>query len=208
MGARAGRGSVRPAGCARRWTVGACGGGYSTKGAVQTWIGDPAMATNDIQHLLTSLADTPRRLTSIRRSVDDERLHDKPDANIWSAHEILVHLRACADVWGKSILMMIAQDHPTIRYISPRTVMRRATYRNEHFHESLQAFSEQRIELLAALTDLPSADWSRGATFTATTRGHEQTIVSYVRRIAEHEIEHCEQLEVLLSVNLRRLPPM
>ena len=39
------------------------------------------------------------------------------------------------------------------------------------------------------------ADWSRGATFSGTTRGREQTILSYARRIVEHEREHREQIE-------------
>ncbi len=37
----------------------------------------------------------------------------------WSAKDILAHLRTCADVWGKHIVIMMMQDHPTLRYISP-----------------------------------------------------------------------------------------
>jgi hypothetical protein len=121
--------------------------------------------------LLTALTAAPSRLDSLSLGVDDERLSFKPDETTWSANEILAHLRANAEAWGKSILAMIAQDHPTIRYVSPRSWLRKTTYHRQDFHESLQAFAQQRAELLKTLKELKHADWSRGAIFTATTRG-------------------------------------
>jgi hypothetical protein len=157
------------------------------------------MTTTDTEQLLELLADTPHRLASLSRSLEDERLSFKPDETAWSANDILAHLRACADVWGKSILAMIAQDHPTLRYVSPRTWMRKTNYPEQDFHHSLHAFTRQRMELVQALKALQPAGWSRGATFTATTKGREQTILSYVQRITDHEHEHAQQLEALLK---------
>ena len=154
------------------------------------------MIPTNTKPLLNLLSATPRRLASISQGVDDNRLYLKPEETAWSANDILAHLRACADVWGKSILAMIVQDHPTLRYVSPRTWIRKTNYLEQDFQESLQAFTQQRWELLKALK---SADWSRGATFTGTTRGREQTILSYVRRITDHEQEHCQQIEDLLK---------
>jgi hypothetical protein len=114
-------------------------------------------------------------------------------------NDILAHLRACADVWGKSILAMVAQDHPTLRYVSPRTRMKKTNYAALDFHASLQAFAQQRAELVKALSNLDAAGWLRGATFTGTTRGREATVLSYARRITDHEREHCEQLEAILG---------
>ena len=111
------------------------------------------------------------------RGLPEARLYSKADKLAWSANDILAHLRACADVWGRSIEAMIAQD----------------------FHDSLRAFTRQRMELVKTLKALKSADWSRGATFTATATGREQTILIYVRRIADHEHEHLEQLKALLQ---------
>ena len=154
------------------------------------------MVTTNIKPLLNLLSATPRRLASISQGVDEKRLYLKPEETAWSANDILAHLRACADVWGKSILAMIFQDHPTLRYVSPRSWIRKTNYPEQDFQESLKAFTQQRRELLKALK---SADWSRGATFTATTTGREQTILSYVRRITDHEMGHCQQLEDLLK---------
>jgi hypothetical protein len=57
------------------------------------------------------------------------------------------------------------------------------------FPVSLQAFSLQRRDLLRALQALPASAWSRGATFTATTQGRQQTVLSDAQRIAGHERE-------------------
>ena len=109
---------------------------------------------SEIEQVLELLEATPHHLASLSRDVDSSRLHFKPDEDTWSANEILAHLRACADTWGKSILKMIAQDHPTIRYVSPRTWIRKTDYPQQEFHSSLEAYTHQRNELLKALRAL------------------------------------------------------
>lgn len=161
---------------------------------------DDAMVTAaEIDELLRALADTPRRIESITRGQDDDYLQRRPGPEAWSANEILAHLRACADVWGGSIAAMIARDHPTLRYVSPRTYARKTSYATLPFHRSLAAFSAQRADLVRTLTAFDLADWSRGATFSGTTRGREATILSYVRRMLAHEREHREHLEATLE---------
>jgi hypothetical protein len=157
------------------------------------------MTSAEIEQVLDSLAATPQRLALVSQKLPEAHLSTTGDPKNWSAGDILAHLRACADVWGKSILAMIAQDQPTLRYLSPRTWLKKTDYLGQDFHRSLQAFTEQRTTLLQTLRTLDRADWSRGATFTATVKGREQTILSYAQRIAAHEHEHCEQLYVLLN---------
>jgi hypothetical protein len=157
------------------------------------------VAASQIADLLRLLADTPARLEALSRGVNDQRLHHPPNEGAWSANEILAHLRACADVWGGSIQSMIERDQPTLRYVSPRTWIRKTSYASQPFSESLQAYATQRRDLVRALGALEPADWARGATFTGTTRGREQTIQSYVRRIVAHEQEHCEHLQATLK---------
>jgi hypothetical protein len=154
---------------------------------------------DEIAAILESLANTPRRLQSLGRAHGATAFDYKPDADTWSANEILAHLRACADIWGKSILAMITQDHPTVRYVSPRTWMKKTNYATLTFSESLNAFQQQRDELVSLLTGLSPTDWLRGATFTATTIGREQTIWSYARRIADHEAVHLGEIGARLS---------
>lgn len=152
------------------------------------------MTAAEIEHMLTVLAETPPRLASLTNGLETARLQTKADQDSWSANDILAHLRSCADVWGKSILAMLAQDHPTLRYVSPRTWIKKTNYLEQEFHTSLQAFINQRNDLLAALKPLAIEGWSRGATFTGTTRGREQTVFKYAQRIADHETQHLDQL--------------
>ncbi len=153
----------------------------------------------EIKKVLSALTATPRTLTSISRGLSAARVHARPDKDVWSANEILAHLRACADVWGKSILSMIANDNPTIRYISPRTRIRRTPYLDQDFPISLKAFRAQRVDLLKTLQALDVGGWSRGATFTATTKGRKGTVLSNAIRIADDEAEHLDQLRTILK---------
>jgi hypothetical protein len=89
---------------------------------------------------------------------------------------------------------MLTEDQPTIRYVSPRGWIRKTDYLDQAFGESLRAFTREREALLGTLRDLEPIDWSRGATFTATTPGRDGTVLGYAKRIAHHEVQHMGQI--------------
>lgn len=157
------------------------------------------LTATEIGELLQLLADTAGRIEALSRGLNEDRLCHPPHEGIWSANEILAHLRACADVWGGSIQSMIERDHPTLKYVSPRSWSRKTSYPTQPFATSLLEFTTQRQVLVQALRALAPAEWARGATFTGTTRGREQTVLSYARRIVGHELEHLEQLQATLG---------
>lgn len=154
-----------------------------------------AATSTEITDVLESLAETSRRIEAVAKGLQDDRLQAKPDEKSWSANDILAHLRACADVWGKSIDDMLEQDYPTLRHISPRTYMRKTDYAQRAFHESFQAFADQRAELLRRLEILDAEDWSRGAMI----KDREYTVLSQARRLAQHEDVHCDQIRATLE---------
>lgn len=154
-----------------------------------------AATSTEITDVLESLAETPRRIEAVVKGLQDDRLQAKPDEKSWSANDILAHLRACADVWGKSIDDMLEQDYPTLRHVSPRTYMRKTDYAQRAFHESFQAFADQRAALLRRLENLDVDDWSRGAVI----KDREYTVLSQARRMAQHEDVHCEQIEAVMG---------
>lgn len=156
------------------------------------------VTASEIGDVLRLLADIPGRIEALSRGQSEDRLCRAPEEGAWSANDILAHLRACADVWGGSIQSMIGRDHPTLRYVSPRTWIRKTTYLMQPFANSLLAFTTQRQVLVLALSALGPAEWARGATFTGTTRGREQTVLTYSHRMAAHELEHCAQLQATL----------
>ncbi|MEP7187908.1 MAG: DinB family protein [Roseiflexaceae bacterium] len=157
------------------------------------------VTTADIAQILSLLAETPQRIGVLTDNLELTQLHVSPEQDAWSVHTILAHLRACADVWGNSILAMLGEDQPTLRYVSPRTWIRKTDYLEQEFHAAFQAFAQQRADLLASLSSLASSDWSRTATFTGTVKGHDQTVFSYAQRIVDHELQHLEQIENIVS---------
>lgn len=159
-----------------------------------------AVTTTEIAEYLHILTETPRRIEALTKDVAEARLQTKADATSWSANEILAHLRACADVWGKNIAVMLAEDTPTIRHLSPRTWLRKTDYPSLPFHPSFEAFATQRSALLTTLCSLTLEEWSRAAKIKD--QQQERTVFDQMRQMAHHEAEHWQQLEDLYS----RLP--
>jgi hypothetical protein len=147
--------------------------------------------------LLVALMIAPKRFMLLERRLSVVQLNHRASEDDWSVNDVLAHVRACADTWGKSIAAMLERDHPTLRYVSPRSWMKKSGYRELAYRESLRAYIEQRTALVKRLKQLRPEDWQRHALFTGTTRGHDQTVTSYVERITAHELEHCKQLDSL-----------
>lgn len=144
--------------------------------------------------VLAALQQMPTQIARVVRGCTVERLHEMPARDAWSARDILAHLRACAEVWGRSIDRMLAEERPTIRHVSPRGWIRRTDYLDQTFRDSLRAFTQGRDALCGQLRELDVAGWVRSAKFTGTTLGRDGTVLSYARRIADHERGHLDQL--------------
>lgn len=97
---------------------------------------------SEIRLTLTALAATPKQITRITRGRTEHELLRKPAPESWSARDIVAHLRACAEVWGRSIERMLAEDHPTIRYVSPRGWIKSTIYLSQSFHDSLRELKQ------------------------------------------------------------------
>jgi hypothetical protein len=149
----------------------------------------------EIEKHLKRLEETPRWIDGVTENVDPGRLHQRPTQKSWSVHDILAHLRSCADVWGSTIDAMLAQDHPTLPDVHPRRWIQTTDYLELPFPESFQAFVRQRRKLLIMLKNLSFDDWSRVAII----GGRRHTVFTQARRMAKHEKEHCEQMESLLE---------
>ena len=88
---------------------------------------------------------------------------------------------------------MLAEDTPTIRYVSARTGMKKVVAAGEDFHTSFDAFARQRTALVQTLTSLKAAGWSRSAIFTGQP-GWTPTVFDLAQGIAGHEHSHFEQI--------------
>jgi uncharacterized damage-inducible protein DinB len=154
----------------------------------------------EIEKYLKWLEETPHAIAEATRGLAESRLYNKTDQNVWSIHEILAHLRSCADVWGSTIDTMLMEDRPTLPDLHPRTWSKETNYLELSFQESFQAFVSQRKKLLLTLKELSFDDWPRSAMI----GGRQHTVFTQVRRMAKHEKEHRGQIESLLQSTAQR----
>ena len=107
-------------------------------------------------------------------------------------------MRACADQWGGAIETMLAEDHPTIRAINPRTWIKKTNYGDLEFEPSFRAFTRQRKRLLARLEAAPLTGWSRSSTVTGAGALLTRDVRFYAKWLAKHERTHVKQIARLL----------
>jgi hypothetical protein len=150
---------------------------------------------SDIEKYLAVLSETVQRLEQAVKGQDEARLQFKAGKTAWSVNEILAHLRSCADLWTHSIYAMLAENEPTFSDINERKWAKVTKYAELPFHESFQAFSLQRANLLRVLRALPFEGWERSAIIFE----RKHTIFTQSRRMAKHEADHIEQIENLLK---------
>lgn len=152
-----------------------------------------------IEQLLTLLAETPPRIAAFTAGLAPAELQRRPKHDEWSANDVLAHLRACADVWGKCIAAIIAEDRPTLRAVNPRTWIKNTNYLDLAFRPSLRAFASQRAELLGVLEPLPLQAWSRTASVTGAGKLLERSVLFYAQWLARHERPHVKQVERIVK---------
>jgi hypothetical protein len=145
--------------------------------------------------IVAMLAAGPPRLAELAANLTPAQLIAPPAPGEWSARDVLAHLRACDDVWGRCIAVILNEDRPTIRAINPRTWIAQTDYLELPFAVSLQAFATQRVKLVDLLGPLPAEAWERKATVTGAGRPLERTTYSYASGLAIHERPHLKQIQ-------------
>ena len=150
---------------------------------------DPRLTIDAVR---TQLVEQPRAIAALTAALPQARSHRSERRAGWSVNDVLAHLRSCADMWGRCIVTIIAEDRPTIRAINPTTWIKSTNYPELEFAMSLRAFITQRAKLMALLGPLPTARWSRRATVTGGGRPRERTVLDYAQRLADHERSHAE----------------
>ncbi len=152
-----------------------------------------------VEQILTVLAESPPRIAALAAGLVPARLCTTPNPDEWSANDVLAHLRACADMWGNCIAVIIAEDKPTIRAVNPTTWINKTDYREQEFQPSLHAFTTQRTDLLTVLEPLVPVDWSHAATVTGAGKPLVRTVLFYVQWLASHERPHLKQIERIVN---------
>lgn len=149
----------------------------------------------EIEKYLGILAETPRQIMQYTKGIEEARLQFKTDRKSWSVNDILAHLRSCADLWTHSIYAMLAEQEPRFSDINERKWAKVTRYAELPFHESIQVYRLQRENLLRVLNSLPFESWERSAIIFE----RKHTVFTQVRRLAKHETDHVEQIEIILN---------
>lgn len=151
------------------------------------------------EQIVELLSLSPNRIATAIEGVSDDLLASHPEPEEWSPLQVLIHLRACADVWGDvRIVRMLNESEPTIRAINPMTWLPQTDYRSLPFRASLDAFTTQRLSLLERLTAIEPEAWERGATFTGGGKPRRYTVWTEADALARHErahIKHIKQID-------------
>lgn len=156
-------------------------------------------STLSIEQIMTTLAETPRRIGALTAGVAPGHLRQAPSDDEWSANDVLAHLRACADVWGGTIVRIVKEDGPVLRAVSPVTWLKSTDYPELQFGPSLRAFTRQRAKLLELLRGLRPRDWSRTATMTGAGRVLPRVVQIEASELARHERTHVKQIERIVA---------
>ena len=151
------------------------------------------------KRILTMLTETPARIGSLTAGLSPTQLRTTPAPDEWSANEVLAHLRACADVRGGCIPVILSEEGPTIRAVNPRTYLKSTDYVQLEFRTSFNAFSKQRNELLTLLNLLPGEAWSRAAVVKSAGKLLEYTVRHYAEWLAVHERPHVKQIARIVT---------
>ena len=152
-----------------------------------------------VEEVLEILAATPRQLNSVTAPLTETQLRTPPAPGEWSVHEILAHLRACADVRGAAALRTIAEEHPRIPVVNPREYLRTTDYLKLDVATSLRAFADERAKLLDVLRALPADGWSRPAVVVRAASSLQGSVLSYTVWIATHEVPHLDQIRAAID---------
>ena len=148
---------------------------------------------DQIDHLLARLAEVPLHIAQATASLSEAEKHRAASNRGWSAAEILAHVRASDDIQAHRLYEILARDNPTLLAYDERHWAEIAGYSQADFESSLKTYALRRNELVRMLRQVAHADWERVGI-------HEikgsLSLWDVATSLAEHEEEHCRQLEV------------
>jgi len=157
-------------------------------------------AKRTTEQILTMLEAWPLRLAGLTEGLPPAQLVTPPGPGEWSARDVLGHLRACGDMWGKCILQILTEDRPVIKAVNPTTWIKKTNYLELEFHPSFQAYTAQRAELLEVLRPLTPEEWSRSAVVIGVGKSIERTVYTYGQWLANHEQSHTRQIARIVDM--------
>ena len=138
------------------------------------------------------LRTTGSRLRELVASTPAERWTRRPEADRWSAGEVLAHLADVEIVTGWRLRSILAQDGVTIQAFDQNAWAAAFKYADADVQESLATFNAARTGLLSLLARVDPVRLSHHGMHAE--RGRE-TVSHLIRLYAGHDLNHLTQIE-------------
>ena len=146
-------------------------------------------------------AATPGKLDKLLKGVARGKLTRRPAPGKWSVAEIIAHLADDELVGGYRVRKILEAPGTTIEAFDQDKWAEAGKYVKRNPKESLELFRALRNANLALLRSLDTSQW--GLTGLHAERGAE-SIERYAQMYAGHDINHLQQIEVILGKTGRR----
>lgn len=164
-----------------------------------------------VERHLARLQRTPDELEMAIAGKTDAALAQRPDAQNWSAKEIVCHLRDVEELFQLRFHTVVAIDEPRILVLAaspsdlaawriggsighpldPNRWAEERQYLRNDTREALAAFQRRRTEVVTLLRSLSPAEWERGGVHLS--RGR-LTLADWVASLVAHDDNHLDQL--------------
>jgi len=136
------------------------------------------------------IAETPKQLGQIVRSLDAKALNTSPAPGKWSIRQILTHLADCELVFGFRLRQTVAQPHHTVQPFDQDQWA--AQYDAYDALTALETFTTMRRWNILFLSSLPRESFAKQMTHPE--RG-TMTLQVVVETMAGHDRNHVKQIE-------------
>ena len=151
--------------------------------------GDKRMAS--IEEHMARLERTADDLAAAIAGVSDAVLSRRPDAQNWSAKEVVCHMRDTEESFMARFQTILAMDEPKFLPVEPDRWAEERQYQRNDAAEAVRAFGMRRDESLKFLRGLRPEQWERGGIHA--TRGR-MTLKDFVGLMTWHDDNHVDQL--------------
>jgi len=158
--------------------------------------GDPAAAHRP-EAILAQMRGHLSALLGMTAGLSNEAWRRRPEAEEWSAGEILCHLRDVElEVNLPRLERILTEQDPFISAVDPDRWAEPRGYRQQAGAEALVRFTEARMELVGILEDLKPESWRKPARHSLLGPTRLSEIYSVA---AEHDLLHLAQLRRTIS---------
>ena len=153
------------------------------------------MSHDSVPAVIGALERAPQIVVPLVREVPRGLLKRRPPSGKWSAHEHACHLAAVHTLFVRRLDQMLAEPAPVITPYNPGIDDPEDALLRMDLDESLNAYVQDRVQLVYRLRGLTPAEWAKTAEHGE--YSHYSVFIMF-RHLALHDLFHAYRIEELL----------